>query len=43
MPPPAPAQHLEADFLLRDLAGVLADDLALVNDEDAVGEGQNLL
>src|SRR5437762_2696576 len=39
----AAAEHLEADLLLRDLAFVLADDLALVEDEDAVGEREDLL
>src|SRR5690348_13781701 len=37
------AEHLEPDLLLRHLARVLADDLALVDDEDAVGEREDLL
>src|SRR5205823_12326629 len=36
-------EHLEPDLLFRHLARVLADDLALVDDEDAVGERQDLL
>src|SRR3954452_14847194 len=39
----AAAQHLEADQLLRDLAFVLADDLPFVEDEDAVGEREDLV
>ena len=38
-----PAEHLEPDLLLGDLAGVLADDLALVQDEDPVGEREDLV
>src|SRR5215470_4638932 len=36
-------QHLQSDLLLGHLSRVLADDLALVQDEDPVGEGQNLV
>ena len=39
---PSP-EHLEPDRLLRHLAGVLGDDLTLVQDEDPVGERQDLV
>ena len=41
--PPLHAEHLEADLLLRYRALVPPDDLALVEDEDAVGEREDLL
>src|SRR5689334_17074370 len=37
------AEHLEADLFLRDLAGVRADDLAFVDDEDAIRERDHLV
>src|SRR4051812_35018962 len=39
----APAEHLEADLLLGDVGAVLADDLTLVDDEDPVGEREDLV
>ena len=38
-----PAEHLEADRFLGDLARVLTGDLALVEHENAVGEREDLL
>src|SRR5581483_2994582 len=37
------AKHLEPDLVFRHLAGVLGDDSALVQDEDPVGERQDLV
>src|SRR4249919_1853591 len=37
------ADHLEADLLLRDGAFVPAHDLALVEDEDAIREREDLI
>ena len=42
-PPCAAAEHLEADLLFGRGARVLADDPALVDDEDPVGERQDLV
>src|SRR4029453_5736835 len=36
------AEHLHPDRLLARVGAVLADDLALIDDEDAVGERQDL-
>src|SRR5687768_6842277 len=38
-----PAEHLHADLLLRHAVRVLGHDPALVDDQDAVGEGEDLL
>src|ERR1700751_1769272 len=36
------AEHLEAELLLRHLSRVIADDLAFVDEEAPVGEGEDL-